>query len=294
MILPKILGEYKLAYNLAHLTWFKVGGNAEFFLKPKDKCDLANFLLQNNNIIPTTILGAGSNIIIRDTGIDGVVIKLGQNFTNIELLSDSRISVGAGCLNFNLAKFCERNCITGFEFLIGVPGTIGGGVAMNAGSYGSEFKDIVVEIEAIDSKGEIINLSNNEIGFKYRGNDLPKDLIITNVIFRGNIASQESITSLMHQITEKRLATQPIKERTGGSTFANPEGHSAWKLIDQCGLRGYRLGGASISDIHCNFMINNGNATAKDLEDLGELVIKKVAEDTGILLKWEIKRIGKL
>ncbi|MDR0774693.1 MAG: UDP-N-acetylmuramate dehydrogenase [Rickettsia sp.] len=300
MELPKTVGEYRNNYNLSHLTWFKVGGPAEVLFKPLDVQDLANFVSQNQQQRPITVLGAGSNIIIRDGGIDGVVVKLGQNFTNIELKNDNEvysnqksISVGSGCLNYNLAKFCQMHAITGFEFLVGIPGTIGGGVVMNAGAYGSEFKDIIIAIEAIDSRGNFILIPNEEIGFKYRGNNLPKDLIITKAIFKATIGEREMILAKMDEINKNRLATQPIKERTSGSTFANPENHKAWQLIDKAGMRGYRIGGASMSQLHCNFMINHGNSSARDLEDIGDLVKKNVFEDSGISLEWEIKRIGK-
>lgn len=295
MKLPKIRGEYRRDYNLKHLTWFKVGGNAEIFFKPADTDDLVSFLQQNNQELPVTILGAGSNIIIRDGGIEGCVIKLGQNFTNIELTKDNRLAVGSGCLNYNLAKFCQANSISGFEFLVGIPGTIGGGVAMNAGSYNSEFKDIIVEIETVDFSGKTLIFSNEEVGFKYRSNNLPSNLIITKAIFKTKAGSEEDITQRMNEINNARSQTQPIKERTGGSTFANPKDgkYKAWQLIDKAGLRGYRIGDASISELHCNFMINHGNATAKELEDLGNFVQQKVFEDSGVKLEWEIKRIGR-
>ncbi|WP_375330909.1 UDP-N-acetylmuramate dehydrogenase [Candidatus Tisiphia endosymbiont of Oplodontha viridula] len=293
MELPKTVGEYRNNYNLSHLTWFKVGGPAEVLFKPLDVQDLANFVSQNQQQRPITVLGAGSNIIIRDVGIDGVVVKLGQNFTNIGFQGDNKLSVGAGCLNYNLAKFCQSQAITGFEFLVGIPGTIGGGVVMNAGAYGSEFKDIIIAIEAIDSRGNFILIPNEKIGFKYRGNNLPKDLIITRAIFKATIGEREMILAKMDEINKNRLATQPIKERTSGSTFANLENHKAWQLIDKAGMRGYRIGGASMSQLHCNFMINHGNSSARDLEDLGDLVKKNVFEDSGISLEWEIKRIGK-
>lgn len=300
--LPIVKGQYKTNYNLSHLTWFKVGGAAEIFFKPFDTQDLADFLTQNQGQLAVTVIGAGSNIIIRDGGIEGVVVKLGQNFTNIEL-EEGRLSVGAGCINFNLAKFCQANSIAGFEFLIGIPGTIGGGVFMNAGSYGNEFKDIVLAVQAVKPDGNIITLSSEEIAFKYRGNNLPKNLIITKAIFKTSQGNQNSITALMNEINSKRLASQPVKERTGGSTFINPKAIvnsqfnknelSAWQLIDQAGLRGYKIRDAQISTLHCNFMINTGNALASDLEQLGEFVRQQVFENSGIMLEWEIKRIGK-
>ncbi|AAU03721.1 UDP-N-acetylmuramate dehydrogenase [Rickettsia typhi] len=291
-ILPIIKGEYKKDYNLKHLTWFKVGGNAEIFFKPFDSADLKSFLIQNNKKLPITTFGSGSNIIIRDGGIEGVVIKLGKNFNNIEFL-DNHLIVGSSCLNYNLAKFCQANAISGFEFLVGIPGTIGGGVVMNAGAYGSAFQDIIVQIEALDFLGNFLTFTNKEIGFKYRGNNLPKDLILLKAIFKANKGDSQNILLKMNKINTTRSSTQPIKERTGGSTFKNPVGCKSWELIDKAGLRGYRIGGASMSELHCNFMINNGNATAKDLEDLGNFVRQKVFEDSGVELNWEIKRIGK-
>ncbi len=285
-------GQLKKNYNLNHLTWFKVGGPAEILFKPFDTQDLASFLRQNELALPVTTIGAGSNLIIRDGGIDGIVVKLGQNFTEIQLDGD-KLLVGAGCLNFNLAKFCEINEISGFEFLVGIPGTIGGGVAMNAGAYGKEFKDIIIAAEAVDGRGNLHSLALDEIGFRYRGNLLPKDFIITKVIFRVSPGNRANIAALMNEISAKRALTQPIKEKTGGSTFANPPSSSAWKLIQISGLRGCRLGDASISTLHCNFMINHGNASAADLEELGEFVRQRVFADSGIMLEWEIKRIGK-
>ncbi len=293
VMLPVVKGEYRKGYNLKHLTWFKVGGNAEIFFKPLDSEDLASFLVQNKQKVPITTFGAGSNIIIRDGGIEGVTIKLGQNFSNIDFTDDNYLLVGSSCRNFSLAKFCQVNAISGFEFLVGIPGTIGGGVAMNAGAYGCEFKDILVRIEAMDFAGNFRTFTHEEIGFKYRGNNLPKDLIILKTVFKVTKGNSEDILARMNEINVARSSTQPMKERTGGSTFANPEGFKSWQLIDKAGLRGYRIGDASISELHCNFMINNGNATAKELEDLGNFVQQQVLEDSGIRLNWEIKRIGK-
>lgn len=292
MHLPTVKGVYKTNYSLKHLTWFKVGGPAVLFFKPFDTNDLIHFLEHNKNDLLVTVLGAGSNIIIRDKGIDGVIIKLGGNFADIELTNDYNITVGGGCLNFNLARFCQAHSITGFEFLIGIPGTIGGGVIMNAGAYHSEFKDILLSIEAVTHSGEIITIDHKDINFTYRRSNLAQNLIITKAVFRSKIGYKEAITALMNEINTKRTATQPIKEHTGGSTFINPKDHKAWQLIDQAGLRGYRIGNASISTLHCNFMINHGNATAKELEDLGEFVRETVLSKTGILLEWEIRRIG--
>lgn len=293
MKLPQIRGIYKKNYSLAHLTWFKVGGAADILFKPEDEEDLIHFLKNNNNKIATHVIGAGSNIIIRDGGVEGVVIKLGRNFTEITITANNTIIVGAGCLNFNLARFAQNNFMTGFEFLVGIPGTVGGGVAMNAGSYGSEFKDIVKSVHAIDSLGNKKIIEAEDIGFSYRRNTLPEELIFTKVEFKINFGDRDEIKNKMQIITSTREITQPITERTGGSTFANPEGMMAWELIDSVSMRGKRIGGAVISEKHCNFMINECNATALDLEKLGELIKKEVFSNLGIQLKWEIKRIGK-
>ena len=290
-----IRGVLKQNYNLKHLTWLKVGGDADIFFKPEDIEDLKIFLKENNNRFPITVIGAGSNLIIRDKGVEGIVIKLGRNFTDIQFIDNNLIVAGAGCLNSNLAKFCLVNSITGFEFLIGIPGTVGGGVAMNAGSYGREFKDIVASVEVLDTEGNLIIVPVDRIGFSYRTNSLPKDLIFTRVFFQAkNKEDTNKIKQKMNEISAIRSSSQPVSEKTGGSTFANPEGFKAWELIDKAGLRGVRVGGACMSEMHCNFMINANNATATDMENLGELVKQKVKENSGIELQWEIKRIGKL
>ncbi len=291
--LPEIRGEYRHNYNLAALTWFKAGGNAELFFKPMDIEDLSHFLSEYPKEKHVFVLGAGSNTIIRDGGIDGAVIKLGRNFTNIEIAEDNKLHVGAGCLNYNLAQFCYNNGIEGFEFLIGVPGTIGGGIAMNAGSYGTEFKDIIDSIICFDRAGEKHKILSKDIGFGYRHNSLPGDLIFVEAIFHFKNGEKGKIKEKMEQITAQRQASQPVTEKTGGSTFANPPEKRAWELVDAVGMRGAKIGDAQFSPMHCNFMINTGNATATDLEDLGELVREKVLEQFGIELKWEIKRVGK-
>lgn len=290
-----IRGVFKQNYNLKHLTWLKVGGDADIFFKPEDIEDLKTFLKENNNRFPITVIGAGSNLIIRDKGVEGIVIKLGRNFTDIQFIDNNLIVAGAGCLNSNLAKFCLVNSITGFEFLVGIPGTVGGGVAMNAGSYGREFKDIVASVEVLDTEGNLIIVPVDRIGFSYRTNSLPKDLIFTRVFFQAkNKEDTNKIKQKMDEISAIRSSSQPVSEKIGGSTFANPEGFKAWELIDKSGLRGVRVGGACMSEMHCNFMINANNATATDMENLGELVKQKVKENSGIELQWEIKRIGKL
>jgi UDP-N-acetylmuramate dehydrogenase len=291
--LPEIKGSYKENAPLSHYTWFKVGGKAEILYKPYDLEDLCVFLKEIDKSVPLSLIGAGSNIIIRDGGIDGVVIRLGRNFNDINILPNNLIEVGASMLNMNLSSFCLDNEIGGLEFLSGIPGSIGGGIAMNAGAYGKEFKDIVESITSIDRNGNIHILKNEEIKFSYRRNGLSNDLIFISAKLHYYNDNKLNIKKHIDEINLSRRSTQPILERTGGSTFANPENNSAWKLIDNVGLRGYHHGYAKFSEKHCNFLINTGNATAKDLEDLGELARKKVLEKFDINLHWEIKRLGK-
>ncbi len=290
--LPQIRGEYRYNFNLANLTWFKVGGCAEVLYKPADIDDLSDFLSQLPTKVPLHILGAGSNIIIRDGGIDGVVIKLGRGFGEIEH-TDSTLRVGAGALNYSLAQYALQNNIQGLEFLVGIPGTIGGGIAMNAGSYGSEFKDVLHSITMLDRAGQKHILTPDEMDFGYRHNGLKDWAIFVEATFLVKEGNKIDIKAKMDEISTARQQTQPINQKTGGSTFANPDGHKAWQLIDQVGMRGFSIGGAQLSKLHCNFMINTGNATATELETLGEMARSKVFEQTGVELKWEIKRFGK-
>jgi UDP-N-acetylmuramate dehydrogenase len=290
--LPQIRGEYRANYKLAPLTWFKVGGPAEVLFKPLDLQDLTHFLTNVSQDIAITVLGAGSNIIVRDGGVEGVVIKLGRNFAGIDILPGNQLRIGASALNYNIAQVAMQNGITGFEFLVGIPGTVGGGIAMNAGAYGREYKDIATSIEAVDMKGVIHVIDSKDSGFGYRSNNLPKDLIFTSIICDYELGDRLQIKGRMDEIMKLRESSQPIKEKTGGSTFANPTGYKAWQLIDQVGMRGARRGDAMISDLHCNFMINCGNATASDLEGLGEEALDKVRAMVGVELKWEIKRVG--
>lgn len=293
LALPKIRGEYRFDYNLAHLTWFKVGGRAKVFFKPEDIDDLVFFLQNYDGKMPIHTLGAGSNTIIRDNGFDGIIIKLTRQFTEIEILDGNRIKAGSGTLNFNLANFCLQNSIKGFEFLIGIPGSIGGGIAMNAGSYGVEFKDILLEATCVNLQGKIKHIKLDEFGFGYRCHNIKEDLIFLEATFHYKRGEQSQIKHRMDEITNQRKKTQPTNQKTGGSTFANPTEKKAWQLIENAGLRGHKIGGACFSSLHCNFMINDGNAKASDLENLGELARKKVKDQTGFNLSWEIKIIGK-
>ncbi|KJV56523.1 UDP-N-acetylenolpyruvoylglucosamine reductase [Orientia chuto str. Dubai] len=293
--LPKVNGEYRENFKLFPLTWFKVGGISKVFYKPKDEQDLSSFLVNLPPDIQVNILGAGSNMLVRDGGIDGVTIKLGRNFNDINLIKNNHyaiISVGAGTLNCNVAKFCLQYGLGGLEFLSGIPGTIGGGIAMNAGAYGQEFKDIVYSVEAFDRLGSKHIFLCKDLNFQYRRCNMNGFLIFTRANLICYNDSQISISKKLQRIKTARKLTQPINQKTAGSAFCNTSSYKAWQLIDQVGLRGYTIGDAQVSNLHCNFLINNGNATASDIENLGELIRKKVFDCTGIELEWEIRIVG--
>ncbi|MEK6747210.1 MAG: UDP-N-acetylmuramate dehydrogenase [Pseudomonadota bacterium] len=289
---PDLLSRVRQNFDLSKTNWLRVGGCAQYFFKPENTQDLADFFKELPKEIPVTVLGVGSNIIVRDGGIDGVVVRLGRGFTEVSV-SDCQLSVGAGMLDINVSIFAAENSLAGLEFLSGIPGTIGGAVRMNAGAYGRDISQVLVEAEIVERDGTIRRLSNSEIGFIYRNSKLPEGAIVTAVVLRGEAGDREEIVEMIEEINSKREETQPIRTRTGGSTFKNPDDYKAWELIDRAGCRGLTIGGAQMSELHCNFMINTGNATASDLENLGEEVIKRVFEKTGIMLEWEIKRIGK-
>jgi len=278
--------------DLSKTNWFRVGGLAEWLFKPEDKKDLAAFLALVPAEIPVTILGVGSNIIIRDGGLDGVVIKLGRGFAQMEVKGDM-LTVGAGCLDVNVAQFACDNNIAGLEFLSGIPGTVGGAVRMNAGAYGSDISRVLVTAEVVERDGVIRNLNLEALGFTYRNSKVSSGAIVVSAMLKGKPGEKAEILRKMQEIADARESTQPIRTRTGGSTFKNPPGYKAWELIDKAGCRGLRQGGAQVSELHCNFLINTGNATAADLETLGEAVRRRVRDMTGITLEWEIRRIGK-
>lgn len=290
--LPKVDGEYKEDANLSKLNWFGVGGNASVLFKPKDIEDLSKFIKLKEKSIDIFVLGVGSNILIRDGGIDGVVIRLTRGFTDI-ILSDNKIIVGCGALNFNVANFAKNNSKSGLEFLSGIPGSIGGAIAMNAGAYGSDMSEILDKVEAISPEGNIVELSNNDLKFVYRGNGLNKGWIFCKAFLNYVDGDKNKIHEIMTHISNEREKNQPIHEKTGGSSFKNPPGYKAWKLIDEAGCRGMKYGGASVSDKHCNFFINENNAKANDIEELGNRIKEIVKEKHGIELEWEIKIIGK-
>ncbi|MDH5188306.1 MAG: UDP-N-acetylmuramate dehydrogenase [Rhodospirillaceae bacterium] len=289
--LPNVKGRISENADLSRVTWFRVGGPAEVLFKPDDVDDLAHFLKNRPKDVPVSIIGVGSNLLVRDGGIPGVVVRLGRSFAEIKCVG-ADIICGAGALDGNVALSAAEAGISGLEFLVGVPGTIGGALRMNAGAYGGEIKDIVIGAVALDMDGTRHELSSEDLGFSYRASAIPADWIFVECQLRGHAAGKEDILARMQDIKLVREQSQPIRTSTGGSTFKNPEGHKAWQLIDDAGCRGLKIGGASISEKHCNFIINDGTATAADIEAVGEEVRKRVKAGSGIDLQWEIRRIG--
>ena len=289
--LPEVRGRLRADVPLAPFTWLRVGGAAEAFFMPKDEADLAHFLSATPDDIPVQILGVASNTLVRDGGVKGVVIRLGPAFGNVST-DGLRVTAGAAALDRTAAKRAATAGIAGLEFYAGVPGTIGGALRMNAGCYGSETKDILQSVVALDRTGRRQVMRLEDMQYSYRHCGAAKDLIFTEAVYEGTPDTPSAISARMDDITAKREGSQPIREKTGGSTFKNPEGHSSWKLIDKAGCRGMRVGGAQMSEQHCNFMINANNATAEDLEKLGETVKARVLETQGVDLHWEIRRIG--
>jgi UDP-N-acetylmuramate dehydrogenase len=275
------------------ITWFRAGGLADALFQPADEADLAAFLQAVPQDIPITVVGIGSNLLVRDGGIPGFVIRLSaKGFGEAEVISPTRIRAGAALPDKRLAAVALEAGIGGFHFYHGIPGAIGGALRMNAGANGVETRERVVEVRALDRQGKRHVLSNADMGYAYRHSSAPADLIFTSAIFEGYPEDKEAIRAAMDAVQHHRETVQPIREKTGGSTFKNPEGSSAWKEIDKAGCRGLMVGGAQMSPMHCNFMINTGNATGYDLEYLGETVRARVLESSGIRLQWEIKRIG--
>ena len=290
--LPMVRGRLEANALLADLTWFRVGGPAEVLFTPADEADLAAFLKAAPRDIPVTVIGVGSNLLVRDGGVPGVVIRMGRGLAEVSLEDGHRIRAGVAALDVRVARFAHEHGIDALTFLRGIPGTIGGALRMNAGAYGGETRDILVEARAVDRSGNIHVLSNAEMKFSYRHSGAPEDLIFTAALLQGRAGNRDEIAAAMDKITESREATQPVKTRTGGSTFKNPPGHKSWQLIDKAGLRGFAIGPASVSELHCNFLINEGGATAAQIEELGETVKARVKQSSGIELDWEIKRIG--
>jgi UDP-N-acetylmuramate dehydrogenase len=290
--MPKARGRLEPNFPLADLTWFRAGGPAEVLFTPADREDLGHFLSELSPDIPVYPVGVGSNLLVRDGGVEGVVVRLGRGFGQLETLEDHHILAGAAVPDVKVARFALDHGIGGLTFLRGIPGTIGGALRMNGGAYGGETKDVLVEAHGVDRGGQKIVLTNKDMHYSYRHCGAAEDVIFTAALLKGAPGDPAEIAAAMEEITSKRESTQPVKTRTGGSTFKNPPGHKAWQLIDKAGLRGFRIGPARVSELHCNFLINEGGATAAQIEDLGETIRRRVKENSGVELEWEIKRIG--
>jgi UDP-N-acetylmuramate dehydrogenase len=290
--LPKLEGTAEHGGSLADFIWFRTGGPAEWLVKPKDEADLARFLAELDESVPVTPIGVGSNLIVRDGGVDGVVVRLPKSFSKVTIESGNRVRAGGGAMGITVASAARDAGIAGLEFLRGIPGTAGGAVRMNAGAYGREAKDILVEARLILRDGSIETWPLDRLGYTYRHSDIPAGAIVIEALFQGTPGDPRVIGAEMDRIAAEREASQPLRSRTGGSTFKNPPGHKAWALIDAAGCRGLRVGDAQVSEKHCNFLLNLGNATSAEIEDLGEEVRRRVMEKCNIQLEWEIQRIG--
>ncbi len=278
--------------SLGEFTWFRVGGPAQALFMPEDEDDLAYFLRNAPRDVPVTVIGAGSNLIVRDGGVEGVVIRLGRGFSEVTIDdATKRVTAGTAMLDVMVSRAAQKAGVAGLAFLSGIPGTIGGALRMNGGAYGGETKDILIEARGVDRDGNLRTFSNADMGFTYRHCAVPDDIIFTAGVFQGKAGNPDEIAAEMAAIKQKREASQP-RNRTGGSTFKNPPGKNAWKVIDEAGCRGLKVGDAQVSELHCNFLINLGNASAADIENLGETVRERVRAHSGIELDWEIKRIG--
>jgi UDP-N-acetylmuramate dehydrogenase len=290
--LPQVRGRLLPNQPLADFTWFKVGGPAEVLYMPADEDDLAVFMAGTPKDIPIYTIGVGSNLLVRDGGMPGVVIRLGRGFNDITLESADMIRAGTAALDKKVAEFALEHGIDGMTFLVGIPGSIGGALRMNGGANKGEITQICIEARGVDRDGNKITLSHEQLGFTYRHCGASEDIVFTSGLLRGTLGDKEHIKAQMDAHVHHRETVQPIRSRTGGSTFKNPPGHSSWKLVDEAGLRGFSIGPAKVSEMHCNFLINEGGATAAQIEELGETVRRKVFEKSGIQLEWEIKRIG--
>ena len=295
-ILPDLRGRLEANRPMAEITWFRVGGPAQILFSPADEADLAYFFEKLNKAdmaLPVTIVGVGSNLLVRDGGIPGIIIRLGgRGFGKIEPEEGSRIRVGTAVPDMRLAAAAAQAGIAGLSFYRGIPGAIGGALRMNAGAHGTETKDVLIEARAVDRSGRIHTLSLADLGYTYRHCGASEELIFTEALYQGEPGDPDAIAAANRQVSDYREEHQPVKARTGGSTFKNPPGHSAWKLVDAAGLRGFRIGGAHVSEKHCNFLINDGEASAEDIETLGETIRARVKAQDGIELEWEIKRLG--
>jgi UDP-N-acetylmuramate dehydrogenase len=290
--IPDLRGSLQANAPMAPLSWFRTGGPAQMLFTPADEDDLASFLAGLDRETPVLVVGLGSNLLVRDGGVPGVVIRLGKPFSEIAIESGRRVRAGAGAPDVKVARAAAEAGIAGLSFLRGIPGTIGGALRMNGGAYGGEVKDCLVQARGVARTGEKVAYSNADMGFTYRHAGVPDDIIFTEALFEGTTGDPAAILAEMNTITEARSSTQPVNTRTGGSTFKNPPGRKAWELIDSAGCRGLRKGDAQVSEMHCNFLINHGSATAAEIESLGEEVRRRVRETSGVDLQWEIKRVG--
>lgn len=290
--LPGLRGRLRGWVSFSDFTWFRVGGPAEVLFTPADEGDLAYFLKNIPREVPVTVIGVGSNLLVRDGGVPGVTIRLGRGFSGIKVEPGERLRVGTAVPDVRLAQAAAKAGISGLAFYRGIPGTVGGALRMNAGAHGGETKDVLVEARAVDRIGDLHVLKVGDLGYTYRHCGAPEDFIFTEALFQGHPGDVAEIEREMQDVADYRETHQPTKSRTGGSTFKNPEGYRAWQLIDAAGCRGLRVGGAHVSELHCNFLINDGEATAADIEELGETVRARVLEHSGVELEWEIRRIG--
>jgi UDP-N-acetylmuramate dehydrogenase len=290
--MPELRGRLTANQSLAELTWFRVGGPAQMLFTPADEDDLAYFLARLPAELPVSVVGVGSNLIVRDGGLPGVVIRLSPRGFGEASAQGDVVTSGAAALDKRVAETAAAANLAGLEFFFGIPGTIGGALRMNAGANGDETKDVLIEARGVGRDGQKHVFSNAQMKFVYRNSGVDPSVVFTSARFQGETASSEAIRTRMNEVQAHREAAQPIREKTGGSTFKNPPGHSAWKLVDAAGCRGLRVGGAQVSEMHCNFLINTGEATAADIETLGEAVRTRVKENSGVELQWEIKRIG--
>jgi UDP-N-acetylmuramate dehydrogenase len=291
--LPRASGKLTRAAPLAPLVWFKSGGAAEYLLEPKDTADLQDFVRDLDERISVWPLGLGSNLIVRDGGVDGVTVRLGKAFAKIEQNDATTLRCGGGASGILVASTARDAGIAGLEFLRGIPGTVGGFVRMNGGAYGREVKDILTECDVVLRSGDLVTLTADDLEYSYRHSELPGGAVVVSATFRGVPGDKALIGAEMDRIAQEREAAQPLRSKTGGSTFKNPDGRKAWQLVDQAGCRGLTIGGAQVSEKHTNFLINTGDATSADIETLGEEVRRRVLGSTGVELQWEIQRVGK-
>ena len=290
--LPDLKGRLAANVPLADITWFRVGGPAQVLFTPADEADLAYFLKQAPRELPVTVIGLGSNLLVRDGGVPGIMSRLGRGFSNVAAEPNHRVRAGTAVPDVKVARAAADAGIAGLAFYRGIPGSVGGALRMNAGAHGRETKEVLVSARAVDRQGSLHALSLADMGFSYRHCSVPDDFILTEALFAGTPGDPAAILREMDDVADYREKNQPIRERTGGSTFKNPPGYSAWKLIDEAGCRGLRVGGAKVSDMHCNFLINERGATAEDIERLGETVRARVKARSAISLQWEIIRLG--